>query len=361
MLALLGIAIMVGGAGAPVASLIDGDVHVSTITGAVGTFAGAILVGVGVVRLFRSRRAGGPRWRRWGRRAARGLFGAALVLYVAVPVGMGYIIANRTGSTHPVADLGRPHEDITLVTTDGLRIAASYVPSQNRAAIIVFPGRAGDHVATRVRMLVAHGYGALVLEERGQGASDGDPNMLGWSGENDIRAAVRYLQTRDEVDPSRIGGIGLSSGGEMMLTAAAHDDGLSAVVSEGAGSRWVGDDLHTPFPSNLVQLPFMSVATAAAAVFSDSLPPERLDHLIPKIAPRPIMLIWTPRGIGGEWFNQRYFDLAGAPKTIWEIPESEHTDGLGARPAEYEARVVGFFDDAFDLEALSPANDDSPG
>jgi uncharacterized protein len=351
MLALLGVAVVIGAAGAPVADLLEGGVHASTLTGTAGAVAGLTLIGTGVIELFRARRRGGPRWRRWGRRTARAGLGTVLVLYLAVPIGMGYVIANRTGSIHPAADLGRPYEDITLRTDDGLRIAASYVPSQNRAAIIVFPGRSGDHVASRVRMLVSHGYGALVLDERGHGASDGDPNLLGWSGEIDIRAAIHFLQARPDVDASRIGGLGLSVGGELMLQTAARDEGLRAVVSEGAGSRWVGDDLHTPFPAKLVQLPFMSVATAATAVFSDSPPPPRLDHLIPQIAPRPIMLIWTPKGIGGEWFNPRYFDLAGAPKTIWEIPESAHTDGLATRPAEYEDRVVGFFDDALAVAA----------
>ena len=41
-----------------------------------------------------------------------------------------------------------------------------------------------------------------------------------------------------------------------------------------------------------------------------------------------------------------YYDAAGAPKTLWEIPESKHVGGLQARPREYERRVVGFFDDA---------------
>ena len=35
--------------------------------------------------------------------------------------------------------------------------------------------------------------------------------------------------------------------------------------------------------------------------------------------------------------------------TLWEIPESQHVGGITARPAEYERRVVGFFD-----EALAP-------
>ena len=32
------------------------------------------------------------------------------------------------------------------------------------------------------------------------------------------------------------------------------------------------------------------------------------------------------------------------PATLWEIPEAHHVGGLAARPAEYEQRVVGFFD-----------------
>ena len=225
-------------------------------------------------------------------------------------------------------------------TDDGLHIAASYVPSQNRAAIVVFPGRSGDHVASCTSgCSFQHGYGALVLDERGHGASDGDPNLLGWSGENDIRAAISSFNTRD-VDASRIGGLGLSVGGEVMLQTAARNEGLRAVVSEGAGSRWVGDDLHTAFPAQPRTDPVhVGCNTATAVVPSDSLPPPAARS--PDSADRttPIMLIWTPKGIGGEWFNPRYFDLAGAPKTIWEIPESAHTDGLATRPAEYEVRV----------------------
>ena len=34
------------------------------------------------------------------------------------------------------------------------------------------------------------------------------------------------------------------------------------------------------------------------------------------------------------------------PKTLWEIPGAGHVGGIRAQPAEYERRVVGFFDDA---------------
>ena len=48
--------------------------------------------------------------------------------------------------------------------------------------------------------------------------------MSGWGGERDIFAALDFLEDRPDVDPNRIGGLGLSVGGELMLQAAAEDE-----------------------------------------------------------------------------------------------------------------------------------------
>ena len=39
---------------------------------------------------------------------------------------------------------------------------------------------------------------------------------------------------------------------------------------------------------------------------------------------------------------------------LWEIPESSHIGGLDARPAEYERRVVSFFDRSLRSEPRCP-------
>ena len=44
-------------------------------------------------------------------------------------------------------------------------------------------------------MLARHGYGVLLFDRRGEGESEGDPNIFGWQGERDIHAAVAFLQT----------------------------------------------------------------------------------------------------------------------------------------------------------------------
>ena len=137
--------------------------------------------------------------------------------------------------TVPAPTLGAAYEDVSFTTSDGLELQGWYVPSKNGAAVIAFPGRSGPRAHTR--MLASHGYGVLLFDRRGEGMSDGDSNLLGWGADKDILAAVEYLQSRPDVDPDRIGGIGLSVGGELMLQAAAESDELAAVVSEGAGSR----------------------------------------------------------------------------------------------------------------------------
>ena len=129
---------------------------------------------------------------------------------------------------------------MTFKTEDGLELEGWYIPSRNGAAVISFPGRKGPQ--RQARMLARHGYGVLLFDRRGEGRSEGEPNIFGWGGDEDIKAAVRYLQTRADVDPKRIGGIGLSVGGELMLEAAAETKDLAAVVSDGAGARTARED-----------------------------------------------------------------------------------------------------------------------
>ena len=78
--------------------------------------------------------------------------------------------------------------------------------------MIVFPGRSGPQ--KHARMLIRHGYGVLLFDRRGEGASEGEPNAFGWTGDRDLHAAAAFLRSRRDVDAERIGAIGLSVGGE---------------------------------------------------------------------------------------------------------------------------------------------------
>jgi len=197
-------------------------------------------------------------------------------------------------------------------------------------------------------MLARHGYGVLLFDRRGEGESEGDPNIFGWAGDRDLRAAVAFLQSRSDVDPNRIGGIGLSVGGEMMIEAAAESDGLKAIVSEGAGIRSIRESLAIPRTRMRLEASLAhAVVTPGVALFSNTMPPPSLEDLAALISPRPVFFIYAVPGEGGEAeLTELFYEAAGEPKTIWRVPGAEHTGGIEAQPAEYERRVVGFFDEA---------------
>ena len=306
---------------------------------------GLVLLGSAAMLLWRSRKPGRFRW---PRRLGIGL-GTALVAYwLVLPIGIAILATHRPRAAVEPADLGRQYEKVMLRTSDGLELAAWYVPSSNGAAVISYPTRQGK--LPQARMLVRHGYGVLLVDARGYDGSEGDPNLFGWDDAKDIDAAVAWLQNRPDVKEDRIGGIGFSVGGEMMLQAAASNTGLRAVVSEGAGFRSVREDVLRG-PRGWFALPGAAVQSAALAVMSGTPPPPALDDLVGRIAPRPVFLIYAGHGAGGEEFNPDYFAAASQPKTLWKIQEAGHVDGFEARPREYDERVIGFFDQALREES----------
>jgi uncharacterized protein len=324
--------------------LLDGAASGDHYTGLVSIVAGAGLLLTAAVTLWKARRSGGSRRRRYLRRALEVAPALLLLLFIVVPVGYSYLYTH-TGRTATTPDLRVPYESVTVTTSDSLKLAASYVPSKNRAAVILFPGATRSDEA---RMLIRHGYGVLLLDPRGQGNSEGD--TIRWAGDDDLLGAVDYLRGRTDVDPDRIGGFGFSIGGEILLEAAAKSTALTAVVSEGAGIR-VGEGLDkrddVTGPERLLYRPISTVMTAATSVFSNHGPPPPIADRIGRIAPRSVFLIYADPGMGGESTRQAvYYAGARQPKAIWKVPGAEHTAGIDAQPIQYERRVVGFFDRA---------------
>jgi uncharacterized protein len=310
-------------------------------TGLLAIPAGFLLVCLGLVTLWRSRK-GGSVVRRYLRRAlltVAFLLGAYMIVY---PVSESYVVTHAASAYVPAAELGTPYEDVSFTTSDGLELEGWYVPTKNGATVIVIPDRKGPQKPAR--MLARHGYGVLLYDRRGEGESEGDPNGFGWADTRDVEAAIAFLRGRPEVDEGRIGGLGLSVGGEVLLQAAAETDDLQAVVSEGAGFRSVREAVDLPGSARFIAVPILALATASTAIFTSDLPPRGLTELSSEIHV-PVFFIHASSGQGGESLNPTYYEAANQPKEIWSV-DSGHAGALSAEPEEYEWRVVAFFDGA---------------
>jgi dienelactone hydrolase len=317
-------------------------VELADLAKRVDEYGFAYLVTVGVRDLWRSRRHDERRGRRVLRRTLKTIAAVLATVYVAYPIIEAYAFSNVASRTAPTSELGVAHEDVSFRSTDGHLLKGWYVPSKNGAAVIVVPGRGANQ--EHARMLIAQGYGVLLFDERGVGESQGEHNAWGWGTENEVNGAIAFLQDRPDVDPSRIGGLGLSVGGEVLLHTASQNSGLRAVVSEGAGARSWNEYRKIDGAASWLWGPLAINRMIATSIFTNSMPPTGLHDLVPRIEV-PVLFIYASRGVGGESLTEDYYDLANEPKELWKT-DSGHIGGIDADPELYEQRVVGFLDEA---------------
>jgi uncharacterized protein len=338
-------------------AIVNGGVHVAHIsvdraagsdyTGVLGLVAGVVLVLLGLAIPFLHRGEGAAtRARRWAYRAVAVVAGV-LVLYAFVyPVSIGIVVTHR--HREPIGDPpSAAYRPVTFTASDGLELTGWYVPSKNRAAVVVVHGGGGDRTGSlrHAELLVRHGYGVLVYDSRGRGESEGNPVSMGWGWEKDVYGALAFLQSRRDVDPDRIGGLGLSTGADVLFEVAAEDRDLRAVVADGATAESFAD--YRNIKGLDAAAPYWWTMYTAARVFSGTSPGEPLRDLVARIAPTPLLLVSTGGSLPAERdANLVYADAAREPVELWDLPDVAHTAALRERPEEYERRVVGFFDDA---------------
>lgn len=240
-------------------------------------------------------------------------------------------------------------QPIELTTSDGLRLFALYAPSANGAVVILSHGykMSCSEMIPIAAILARHGYGVLLPDQRSHGRSEGNTISFGWHEWRDLEAAVDFLVAKNPADS--IGIFGNSMGGALGIVYAARDPRIAAVVA------------HSPYASVAHSI------NKGVSKFSD-LPPfpfaplihylaQRRLHIdtakvaplgtIAAISPRPIMLL-----MGGQDHTVEadgIFKLqqaAGENCTLWFEPELDHVEFLEQKPAEFERRVVAFFDTA---------------
>jgi alpha-beta hydrolase superfamily lysophospholipase len=271
------------------------------------------------------------------------------IFYVFAPltiaVFMTHVPPTMLGGTTP-ADKGLAYRDITVATTDGVRLSGWYVPSRNGAAVVVIHGSGSSrlNILDHIAVFAGAGYGVLALDARGHGRSDGVAMDLGWLEDLDVDAGVSFLVHQPDVDPHRIGAFGLSMGGVGALEAAASDPRIAAVVSEGVSVHSFADAL-TLGSDGWWHLPFYWMTTTAADLLSPADPPMGVEEAMTRIGPRPVLLI-SGRG-RDEGILNRKFAAAGSARTeLLELPDTKHSQGIWWHTEEWTSRVIGFLDRA---------------
>jgi dienelactone hydrolase len=313
------------------------------VTGVLSLVAGVALIGLAAWIPFRHRgeRSASP-LKRWTIRVAVLPIGLLAALFFYMPVGIGIVdihSLHRAAGNPPSAG----YQTVGLTTSDGLELEAWYRPSRNGAAVLMLSGGGGDIRGTisHAHMLARHGYGVLLFGGRGTGNSEGTVNSYGWGREKDAAAALDYLATRDDVEPGRIGALGLSTGADMAIDVAARRGDVDAVVADGTAA--IGYEDFEEFTDDPVQhvsgwvlfktIEIINGGSGPDASLADQIARSRAPHLL------------IAAGEQEKGWGELYDRAGGNRSELWYLPNATHTAALRRYPRESEQRVAEFFDD----------------
>jgi pimeloyl-ACP methyl ester carboxylesterase len=171
------------------------------------------------------------------------LFGRIVAALLGLTLGVvAFSLLSFWRATHPPRlvsaitphDLGWPYEELQIMTSDGLRLAAWLVPAQEPSdqAIILLHGYPADKgtLLGWARFLYGR-YHLLFLDFRAMGQSEGSYISFGYHERKDVLAAIDTLQRRGF---HRIGLVGVSFGAAVALLTLPETSALSAVVADSA-------------------------------------------------------------------------------------------------------------------------------
>ncbi|MEU3986311.1 alpha/beta hydrolase [Streptomyces sp. NPDC026672] len=293
--------------------------------------------------------------------------------------------------------------DVTF-TSAGITIAGHlYTPDGATSAPL--PGVVVSHPASGVKEQAAGvyaqhladaGFVALTFDAAHQGESGGTPRGIEDPAQRveDFKCAVSFLTTRPEVDPDRIGALGVCASGGYVVPTAVSDHRIKAVATVSAVdvglAHLVGAD-GTQDPAVIQGA--LDAAAAARTAEAAGAPPRMVPifpateeearaggrhvfdgweyyctdrgqhprsakeftltsvdrtvgfdafHLIDLIAPRPLLMIVGTEAVTA-WMSERALEKAREPKRLHRIEGATHVDLYDRRVPEAVAELVPFF------------------
>lgn len=289
----------------------------------------------------------------------------ALILLVYVPpLARGFVQTSWLVAPH--SQRLRGGEPCRFRTRDDVELRGAYLrtTASPRLGVVVFcheltsdRNSAGPYVEELRR----RGFDILAFDFRNHGTSGETPGYepLPWLTRyelTDVQAAIDYACTRPDADPRGVGLIGVSRGGTAALAAAAGDERVVAVATDGA------------FAFHTIQLHYirryMQIYTSWAHWFA-RLP----DALLKPICVWSQWVIGHRRGcrfvpvealvrrirqpvlmIHGEDDPYIPLDTAvrlqaqlGGRSRLWVVPRARHNSSIRTAPAAYQRQLARFF------------------
>ena len=265
-------------------------------------------------------------------------------------------------------------EEVRFRTADGLTLCGCYLRAwtPRRQGVVLFGLEFGSNrwaCLQYCETLLAHGFDVFAFEPRSQGDSDPQAGYepLQWVTDyevEDTKAAIAYLKKRPDADPRGIGFFGISKGAGAGLIAAAGDEYVRCLVTDGMfathttmlpymrkwcsiySSRfWVQKVLPTWFFGLIALAALRRTRRERGCRF------PHVEHFMDRLTRRPLLMI---HGGADTYIKPEMardlFVRARQPKEFWLVEGAKHNQALHVAGEEYRQRVLTFFQECLPVQ-----------
>ena len=287
-----------------------------------------------------------------GKRLGAGILYGALWLLLVFPYVISTFSVHRPkigDQLNPTKALALPYEDVCLLTQDGVRLQAWFVPHPAGDMSVVIGHGLGANKSNFMPLVdLWHGlgYNVLIFDFRGHGHSEGHTVTFGAREKYDVRAAVDYLASRADLSAGKIVGYGVSFGGAALIQAAAEDRRIRALVVDSAFA-----DIET-MAKNVVALvrfvpPFLQgVISRVGIIFVNlelgfDIRQASPQQAISQLKGQPVLIIHGQQDTLIPWEeSKRLYRAAPEPKSCYWVKSAGHYATLVDQ--DYRAHIKAF-------------------
>lgn len=218
---------------------------------------------------------------------------------------------------------GLAYEDVQFPAHDGVRLSGWFIPVANdttpRPTIILIHGWPWNRLGTiagnlledipgtsPIELLIlaytlhTAGYHILMFDLRNHGQSATSPPVtFGFHESNDLLGAVEYLQTRSDVDKTRLGAIGFSMGANTILFALPRTNAIKAAVAVQPTTPTIFNQRYAAYLLGPLGIPLSVLMNIGYTFISKGLHMSAINPIFAAAAGRtPILYI---QGTGDAW------------------------------------------------------------
>lgn len=227
-------------------------------------------------------------------------------------------------------------QSLTLHSMDGVRIDAGHLPGPDGLCLVLAHGFTGawrQPTTRRIAAVLNKTGGVIAIDFRGHGRSGGR-STVGDREVLDVDAAVRHAR---HLGYERVGLVGFSMGGAVVVRHAALHGGVDAVVAVSAPARWYYRDtkpmrrVHWAIERRSGRLAARIVRRTRIAGGAWAKVPEAPHEVAERIAPTPLLIVHGDQDpfLPVDHAEQLY-GAARDPRELWIEPGYGHAEGAAA-------------------------------